>query len=126
VDARAFEITATKDLGSLEMKLFAFNEFEYYSWGLRLGIEHLLRNGLVLRLKKTAGKIAQPINSYTRFLEYHLMHGSAKQYLEKRFRHTRPVILDVGSPKLLAARGETRRHGCGGEELGCIDCGPWA
>ncbi len=27
---------------------------------------------------------------------------------------------------LLAARGETRRRGSGGEAVGCIDCGPWA
>ncbi len=76
-----------------------FSEYEYYSTTLSLGINHLRRNGFVLGLKKTAGKITQPINSYTRFPEYHYLGDSIRAYLKGLCANSRARILDVGSPK---------------------------
>ena len=72
-----------------------YDEFRYYRFGLKLGILNLCRNGLGLGLKKTLGKIVQPVNSYTRFPEYFFMEKTMRERLTKPCR-----ILDVGSPKL--------------------------
>lgn len=74
-----------------------FGELRFYSFGLRAGLSNLRRNGFRLGLKKTVGKITQPINSYTRFPEYFFMETAIRQYLLDR-RHP-AKILDVGSPK---------------------------
>jgi ubiquinone/menaquinone biosynthesis C-methylase UbiE len=84
--------------GGGDRLLFPHNEFEYFAFGLRLGVANVLENGLSLGLRKTVGKISQPINSYTRFPEYHFM---AETILAK----VAPCgacgtkVLDVGSPK---------------------------
>lgn len=90
-------LTVTK----AEMSLFPHNEAKYYSFGLRAGIANLLHNGLRLGLKKTAGKITQPINSYTRFPEYYWFELTISEYLVKFPEERRASILDVGSPKTL-------------------------
>ena len=75
-------------------------EFTFYSFGLRAGLANLRVNGLELGLRKTAGKITQPVNSYTRFPEYHWFDLAIRRHLAERPPGPRPAILDVGSPKL--------------------------
>jgi ubiquinone/menaquinone biosynthesis C-methylase UbiE len=72
-----------------------YDEFRYYRFGLKLGFSNLFQNHLALGLKKTVGKIAQPINSFTRFPEYFFMESSMREQLTHGRR-----VLDVGSPKL--------------------------
>jgi SAM-dependent methyltransferase len=78
---------------------FRFDEFRFYTFGLRAGLANLMRNGTKLGLKKTVGKITQPINSYTRFPEYALMHGSINRFIASSKHLERVKVLDVGSPK---------------------------
>ena len=80
--------------------LTSFSEYRYYRFGLSLGLANLRRNGLVLGWKKTLGKIAQPINSYTRFPEYWYFEQEIARHLASLSR-SRSAILDVGSPKLV-------------------------
>lgn len=77
-----------------------FDEYLFYRFGLRAGFSNLLRNGFKLGFKKTIGKITQPINSYSRFPEYALMHESLCSFSERTRPHNGLRILDVGSPKL--------------------------
>jgi len=67
---------------------------------MSLGVRNLLINGPALGWKKTAGKIMQPINSYTRFPEYFFFGESIKRYLASTSKDVRPRVLDVGSPKM--------------------------
>lgn len=80
-------------------KFFRFDELTYYRFGLQLGIANILRNGFRLGPKKTIGKILQPINSYTRFPEYHFVGHQIEDYVQRFAAGERPRILDVGSPK---------------------------
>lgn len=82
-------------------KFFRFDEPKYYRFGLGLGIANILRNGFQLGTKKTLGKILQPINSYTRFPEYHLFAKHIEQYVRRLGGKERIRILDIGSPKCL-------------------------
>lgn len=75
------------------------NELEYYWSGLRMGFANLVRNGFALGIKKTLGKICQPINSFTRFPEYYHMADAIRGEFASRPNSHRPRILDVGSPK---------------------------
>jgi SAM-dependent methyltransferase len=76
-----------------------FGEFRFYRFGLKTGVANLLRNGLRLGVKKTVGKITQPINSYSRFPEYALMEQAITRYVNT-LSDARPLkVLDVGSPK---------------------------
>src|SRR5580693_6712577 len=70
-------------------------EVNYYSFGLELGARNLFHNGFALGLRKSFGKLLQPINSYTRIPEYEFM-GS---WIEAYAKRGRVKILDVGSPK---------------------------
>jgi ubiquinone/menaquinone biosynthesis C-methylase UbiE len=81
------------------MEMFNYGEPSLYAEGLRFGVANLVRNGFALGVKKTIGKVTQPINSYTRFPEYFFI----RKEVESRTRATanRLKILDVGSPKLL-------------------------
>ncbi|MGC2694341.1 MAG: class I SAM-dependent methyltransferase [Candidatus Angelobacter sp.] len=81
--------------------MFPHNELKYYSFGLRAGIANLLGNGLRLGIKKTAGKLTQPINSYTRFPEYYWFDKAISGYLAHAAPDVQINILDVGSPKTL-------------------------
>jgi SAM-dependent methyltransferase len=84
--------------------LFAFREYECYTATLSLGIRNARKNGLALGLKKTAGKITQPINSYTRFPEYFYLGDVIESYLQTSCQNSRAKILDVGSPKPFGLR----------------------
>ena len=65
------------------------------AFGFRLGMVNLARNGVSLGLKKTIGKIAQPVNAPDRFVE----HFWVWRYLQ---RLGSGRILDISSPKLLS------------------------
>lgn len=82
------------------VRLFPYRELKYYSFGLRAGFANLFRNGRALGLKRTVGKITQPINSYSRFPEYHYFDQAITTYLTGLPSLSKPAILDVGSPKL--------------------------
>jgi SAM-dependent methyltransferase len=81
------------------MNLFPHRELTYYFFGLRAGFANLFTNRFQLGLKKTAGKIMQPINSYTRFPEYYWFDTAIAGYLAQMPAGLRPLVLDVGSPK---------------------------
>ncbi len=79
--------------------IFPFHEGDYYRFGVGAGVRNLLKNGFALGLRKTIGKISQPINSYTRFPEYCYMDQAISHYVAES-RRSKPLrILDVGSPK---------------------------
>jgi SAM-dependent methyltransferase len=80
-------------------RIFRYDEPKYYGFGLWLGVANVLRNGFRLGAKKTLGKILQPINSYTRFPEYHFLEKGIREHLQGLVRAERTKILDVGSPK---------------------------
>jgi SAM-dependent methyltransferase len=82
------------------MNLFPHRELTYYFFGLQAGLANLRVNGLQLGLKKTAGKITQPINSYTRFPEYHWFDLAIRGHLAEISQARLPAVLDVGSPKM--------------------------
>jgi SAM-dependent methyltransferase len=84
-----------------EMSIFRHRELRYYSFGLRAGMANLFSNGLRLGAKKTAGKILQPVNSYTRFPEYYWFDRAVAGYLAQESVGSSARVLDVGSPKLL-------------------------
>lgn len=71
----------------------------YYFFGLRAGLANLATNGLRLGVRKTAGKISQPINAYSRFPEYSCFDAAIERHLAGSPSTDRKV-LDVGSPKL--------------------------
>jgi len=81
----------------IAMKGFARFCLNFYLFGFFLGIRNVLLRGFQLGLKKTAGKILQPINHPSRFVEHFMI-----------WRHLsrpctgRSYFLDVSSPKLLA------------------------
>ncbi len=83
------------------MRLFQYRELKYYFFGLAVGISNLRKNGFRLGLKKTVGKLAQPVSSHARFPEYHFF----AEAIHAEIAATSPTgalnILDVGSPKLL-------------------------
>jgi SAM-dependent methyltransferase len=85
--------------GSVGEAITGFGESDYYRFGLWLGIRNLMRNGFSLGLRKTIGKITQPINSYTRFPEYFWMDQAIRDYTNARSAKETLRILDVGSPK---------------------------
>lgn len=69
----------------------------YFFFGLHLGVMNLLKNGFSLGIKKTFGKILQPINSFSRFPEYKCFFQAIGQALEV---DRECKLLDIGSPKL--------------------------
>ena len=81
------------------MEMFNYSEPEIYAAGLRFGVANLVHNGFALGVKKTIGKVTQPINSYTRFPEYFFIRNQVEA--RTRTATNRLKILDVGSPKLL-------------------------
>lgn len=76
-----------------------FEEAKFYRFGLHLGIDNFRKNRLALGIRKTLGKITQPINSYTRFPEYACMEESIRSFCDSRVSQLPVEILDVGSPK---------------------------
>jgi SAM-dependent methyltransferase len=81
--------------------VFPHSELRYYSFGLRVGFANLFTNGLSLGIKKSLGKITQPINSYTRFPEYYHFESAIQHYLRNAPVGRQIRVLDVGSPKML-------------------------
>ena len=79
-----------------------FDEGKYYRFGLALGLANLAQNRLRLGLKKSIGKILQPINSYTRFPEYQFIERKIRLRLQTAGPSERLKLLDVGSPKCLS------------------------
>jgi SAM-dependent methyltransferase len=82
------------------MRLFPHNELRYYSCALRAGVTNLFSNGLRLGIKKTLGKITQPINAHSRFPEYYWFDAAIRDYLLAVPAGQRVKVLDVGSPKM--------------------------
>lgn len=79
---------------------FNYNEINWYLFGFMTGLRNLAKNGTVLGLKKSIGKILQPINYYTRFPEYSFFAKEIGLYVD-RAQSSQPIkVLDVGSPKL--------------------------
>jgi len=76
-----------------------FDEFRFYRFGFKMGLANLLRNRMRLGLKKTVGKITQPVNSYTRFPEYALMDEAIRSFSQRKGSSEALRVLDVGSPK---------------------------
>ena len=74
-----------------------FEEDKFYRFGLRLGVANFRKNRFSLGIRKTIGKLTQPINSYTRFPEYALMEESIRSFCDAS--ELPAEILDVGSPK---------------------------
>jgi SAM-dependent methyltransferase len=72
----------------------------YYGFGVKVGVSNLAHNGLALGLRRTIGKIVQPVNYYGRFPQYRFIGERVERYLAS-FPGIRAKILDVGSPKLL-------------------------
>jgi len=79
--------------------MIEFDESRYYWFGLWLGIRNLMRNGFSLGLRKTIGKITQPINSYSRFPEYYWMDRAIRDFASLMSTRETLRVLDVGSPK---------------------------
>ena len=84
-----------------QMRVFPHNELKYYFFGLGAGLRSVLANGLQLGLKKTVGKITQPINAPSRFPEYDHFATAISDYRAGLPADRRLTVLDVGSPKLL-------------------------
>jgi SAM-dependent methyltransferase len=76
-----------------------FGEFRFYFFGVRSGLANLVRNWTRLGVKKTVGKITQPINSYARFPEYALMEEAIRRNSRMIGTGRSPKVLDVGGPK---------------------------
>lgn len=83
------------------MSFFRYGELKYYSFALRAGVLNLMQNGFRIGVKKSVGKITQPINWYTRFPEYCFFDHAISQYLMELPRKHQPRILDIGSPKAI-------------------------
>lgn len=62
---------------------------------------NLFSSGTRLGLKKTIGKITQPINAYSRFPEYYWFERAIRSHQGSAPASKRLKILDVGSPKML-------------------------
>jgi len=75
-----------------------YKELSYYGFGLAIGVRSIFHNGFRLGFRNTSSSILQPVNSYTRFPEYHVIE-------QKILSHARSIsqcsVLDIGSPKLL-------------------------
>jgi len=78
-----------------------YQEIAFYRFGLAAGVASFLRNGFTPGFREAVSGILQPVNSYTRFPEYHFMERSVAALAQKRGRDQGPLrILDIGSPKL--------------------------
>jgi SAM-dependent methyltransferase len=72
----------------------------WYFFGLWIGLRNVMRNGARLGVRKTAGRILKPINSFSRFPEYHFFASGIEQFTRQcQPGGGRLSILDVGSPK---------------------------
>jgi SAM-dependent methyltransferase len=83
------------------MRVFPNSELKYYAFGLHAGLRNLVVNGFQLGLKKTVGKITQPVNAPSRFPEYDHFATAIRTFRSAQPGGHRLKVLDVGSPKLL-------------------------
>jgi SAM-dependent methyltransferase len=83
------------------MPLFPHDELRYFLFGLQAGLANAAANGLQLGVKKTIGKLAQPINAPSRFPEYYCFDTAIREHSALQPEPRRLRILDVGSPKLM-------------------------
>ncbi|MHB1002811.1 MAG: class I SAM-dependent methyltransferase, partial [Thermoleophilia bacterium] len=90
------------------MKHFIYSEPSLHLFGIKTGLSNLRRNHLSLGGKKTLGKILQPVNSYTRYPEYHFFYRFIKDYIDSNGTAS-AAVLDVGSPKLFGMFLATRQ-----------------
>jgi SAM-dependent methyltransferase len=72
----------------------------YYGFGASVGLSNLAHNGMALGVRKTIGKILQPVTAYLRFPQHRFIAEKIERHLSS-VPGTRARILDVGSPKLL-------------------------
>lgn len=79
--------------------MFRYSERKYYQFALRVGLANLFRNGFSLGLRKTVGSITQPINSSSRFPEYHFLGESVQAAFRRCSPGGKIAVLDVASPK---------------------------
>lgn len=77
-----------------------YREASFYGFGLRAGLRSFLRNGFRPGLRAASSAVFQPVSSYTRFPEFHFLEGRLAA-LARRAAGRPPLVLDVGSPKLL-------------------------
>jgi SAM-dependent methyltransferase len=80
--------------------MFPHDELRYYFFGLHAGLANVRANGLRLGIKKTVGKVTQPINAPSRFPEYACFDAAIREH-GSRHSDRRLAVLDVGSPKLI-------------------------
>lgn len=78
---------------------FRYSEPKYYSFGLRLGLANLFRNGPSLGWKRTLSLVAHPIPIPSRFPEYHFLGDSVVNVLSSSDSVAGTRVLDVSSPK---------------------------
>jgi ubiquinone/menaquinone biosynthesis C-methylase UbiE len=83
------------------MSFFRYQELKYYSFALKAGLLNFVGNRFRIGVKKSIGKITQPINWYTRFPEYYFFDRAISQYLTELPRGKGAKILDIGSPKMI-------------------------
>ncbi|MCX6565180.1 MAG: class I SAM-dependent methyltransferase [Candidatus Aminicenantes bacterium] len=78
-----------------------YREATFARFGLGAGVASFVRNGFTPGLRVAASAVLQPINSYTRFPEYHFLEREIAAHIRDRSSDRAPLrILDVGSPKL--------------------------
>lgn len=77
-----------------------YSEVNWFLFGVMTGLMNLVKNGIALGLKKTIGKILQPINYYTRFPEYSFFAKSIGKFVDTVQSDQPLKVLDIGSPKL--------------------------
>jgi SAM-dependent methyltransferase len=83
------------------VKLLPHHELRYYWFALNAGVSNVLSNGMRLGTRKTIGKIAQPINAYSRFPEYYWFEEAIGKHLRSNPSRQKVRMLDVGSPKMM-------------------------
>ncbi len=78
-----------------------YREAVFAGFGFRAGAAGFLRNGFTPGFRAAASALLQPVNSYTRFPEYHFFERAIAAFLATRpSGGTPPRVLDIGSPKL--------------------------
>lgn len=78
-----------------------YQESAFFRFGLQAGAASFFRNGFTPGFREAASAILQPVNSYTRFPEYHFMERAVAAVARNRDQDHGPLrVLDVGSPKL--------------------------
>ena len=82
------------------MTLTPHRELRYYLFALRTGLANLRTSRFRLGVRKTIGRIAQPIHGPTRFPEYYWFECAIQAHLATLSPGWRATVLDVGSPKM--------------------------